>query len=177
MFALLRARVHHAGCLASNALPPFPKVICSLYILQLSLKILKKNKLYSINVKKRKKGQTTAYSKPGFQLGNWEGFSLHPATKKKKKKKSCSWTYTDSAIICITGCKTGWGVAELWEVWCPHSRAGTAQTLPLSPAAHGAHTQLGQKGNGHCPRKHQLGGPTPPPQPNKNKGLRVSIPS
>lgn len=31
--------------------------------------------------KKWKKGQTKAYSKPGFQLGSWEGFSLHPATK------------------------------------------------------------------------------------------------
>lgn len=173
MFALLRARVHHAGCLASNALPPFPKVICSLYILQLSLKILKKNKLYSINVKKMKKGQTMAYSKPGFQLENW----VSPSILQQKKKKPCSWTYTDSAFICITGCKIGWGVAELWEVWCPHSRAGTAQTLSLSPAAHGAHTQLGQRGNGHCTRKHQLGDPRPPPQPNRNKYLRVSIPS
>lgn len=76
----LRARVHPTGCSPSTALPPFPKVICSLYILQLSLVILKKNKLYNINVQKMEEG-TKAYSKLGFQLGSWEGFSLHPATK------------------------------------------------------------------------------------------------
>lgn len=42
------------------------------------------------------------------------------------KTKPCSRTSRDPVFICITGCKIGWGVAELWEVWCAHSRAGTA---------------------------------------------------
>lgn len=145
--AELRARVHHTGCLVSAAFPPFPKVICSLYILQLSLVILKKNKLYNVNVQENGRRDKQRL------IPNLGGL-LPPSCN---KTKPCSRTSTNPAFICTTGCKAGWGAAELREVRCPHSRAGTARTLPLSlplsllPAAHGARPGRARP----CRRNHQ----------------------
>lgn len=100
---------------------PFPKVICFLYILELSLIILIKNKLYNVNIQKNGRWENQrlipnlSNLEAPAQLGSQ---SLHPATKQNHTSGPPQILY----LFVLEVVNKGWQVLKDPVMWrhSPH---------------------------------------------------------